>query len=253
MTQFPSTWFDKRPLVIGHRGASHEAPENTLAAFQAAVAAGADGVELDVHLTADGIPVVIHNARVDDTTDGVGLVNDLSLAEIRRLDAGSYLGAPGAFSGERIPTLEEVLVTHGQQLLINIELKGQIRPQAAAQLETVVAELVRRLGLQQRVWISSFKPYSLYQMRHAAPEIRCGLLYSPLSLGSAWLAPLTPFEALHPHTRLVWPWFVRLAHRLGKWVVVWTVDDVDRARELARAGVDAIITNDPRALRAQRL
>jgi glycerophosphoryl diester phosphodiesterase len=250
MRQLPDFWFDGRVLVIGHRGASHDAPENTMAAFQAALAAGADGVELDVHLTADGIPVVIHNARVDATTDGVGLVNDLSLAEIRRLDAGSHFAVTDEFAGERVPTLEEVLATYGDRLLVNIELKPQTRPQAAAQLETTVAELVRRLALQERVWASSFKPYSLAKLRQVAPEIPCGLLYSPLSLGAAWLAPITPFEALHPHFTLVRSWFVRFAHRLGRRVVVWTVDDADRALGLVNAGVDALITNDPRALRS---
>jgi glycerophosphoryl diester phosphodiesterase len=261
MKKLPESWFDGGALVIGHRGASHEAPENTMAAFQAAVAAGADGVELDVHLTSDGIPVVIHDARVDGTTDGTGLVNDLSLAEIRRLDAGSHSGATAgshsgatdAFAGELVPTLEEVLASFGEQLLINIELKAQIRPQAQAQLETTVAELVRGLALQERVWVSSFKPYALYRMRQVAPEIGCGLLYSPLSLGAAWLAPITPFEALHPHLTLAPPWFVRLAHAMGKRVVVWTVDDVDRGASLLDAGVDVLITNNPRAFKAPRL
>jgi glycerophosphoryl diester phosphodiesterase len=252
MTHFPYSWFDGSSLIIAHRGASHDAPENTMAAFEAALTAGADGVELDVHLTADGIPVVIHNGSVDATTDGRGMVNDLTLAEIRRLDAGVHFGSDGAFRDERIPTLEEVLSTYGDRLLVNIELKGQARPQAAARLETTVAELVRRLALQERVWVSSFKPYSLSKMRQVAPAIPCGLLYGPHSLGAAWLAPITPFEALHPEAHLVWPRFVRLAHRFGKRVVVWTVDDVDRAFELTNAGVDAIITNNPRALIAAR-
>jgi glycerophosphoryl diester phosphodiesterase len=268
MKKLPDSWFDRGALVIGHRGASHEAPENTMAAFQAAVAAGADGVELDVHLTSDGVPVVIHDARVDGTTDGTGLVNDLSLAEIRRLDAGSHSGATGgshsgatggshsgatgAFAGELVPTLEEVLAAFGELLLINIELKGQVRPQAQAQLETTVADLVRGLNLQERVWVSSFKPYSLHRMRRVAPEIACGLLYSPLSLGAAWLAPITPFEALHPHLTLAPPWFVRLAHGMGKRVVVWTVDDVARGTSLLDAGVDALITNNPRAFKESR-
>jgi glycerophosphoryl diester phosphodiesterase len=252
MTRLPDSWFANGPLIIGHRGASVDAPENTIAAFQAAVAAGADGVELDVHLTADGVPVVIHNPSVDATTDGVGMVNDLTLAAIRQLDAGSHFGTAGAFKGDLVPTLEEVLSAYGDQLLVNIELKAQTRPPASARLEVTVAELVRRLGLQERVWVSSFAPHSLTKMRQVAPEIPCGLLYSPLSLGSAWLAPITPFEALHPHASLAWPWFVRLAHRMGKRVVIWTVDDVDRAAALADAGADAIITNNPRALRALR-
>lgn len=216
-----------------------------MAAFQAAYEAGADGVELDVHLTADGVPVVIHNARVDATTDGRGLVNELTLDQVRRLDAGSHFGP--SFRGEPVPTLEEVLATFGDRLLINIELKPQTR--ATGDLEGAVADLVSRYGLPERVWASSFKPYSLARLRQIAPEVPCGLLYSPLNLGTLWLVPFTPFEALHPESSLVAEWFVRLAHRVRRRVVVWTVDDPNRADQLARWGVDGIITNDPGALR----
>ncbi len=241
MARFPETWWKSRPLVFGHRGASRSAPENTLASFEAAAAAGADGIELDVHLTADGVPVVIHNARVETTTSGTGRVSELPLAYLKSLDAGACFG-PG-WAGERVPTLEEVLLAYGHRLLINIELKPQPRHQAG--LERAVMALVVGMKLQERVLVSSFKPYALHQARSIAPEVPCGLLYSPFSVANLLLAPVTPFEALHPHYWLVNRWFVAVAHRMGSKVVVWTVDDTALTLRLAEWGVDVLITNDP--------
>jgi glycerophosphoryl diester phosphodiesterase len=253
MVDFPDTWWrTDRPLVLGHRGASAHVPENTMAAFQAALEFGADGVELDVHLTADGVPVVIHNASVDATTDGHGFVNDMTLAEVQSLDAGCRFPGDARYAGQHVPTLEEVLQSFAGRLLINIELKPQIRPMA--DLVGTVAALVTRLRLVERVWVSSFRPYYLHRMRRLAPSTPCGLLFSPLNVGTLWLAPLTPFEAVHPQASIaLQDWFVRSMRRIGKRVVVWTVDDVVRARRLAGRpgyGVDAIITNDPRAILA---
>lgn len=246
MATFPQHWPKQRPLIFAHRGASRAAPQNTLAAFRRAVEMGADGVELDVHLSADGVPVVIHDARVDALTDGVGAVAELTLAQLRALDAGGRFAA--AFAGERIPTLEETLATFGQQLLFNIELKSFGRHDAA--LEAATVEVVCRLGLEERVWFSSFKPYALWQARRLAPQIPCGLLYDGLSWMTPLLAPLTPYEALHPHHVLLSAAAVRRAHARGLWVVTWTVDDVARARTLAAWGVDVIITNTPDRLLA---
>jgi len=197
MIRYPDLWQRVQPLgrpfVLGHRGASHAAPQNTLAAFRKAADVGADGVELDVHLSRDGVPVVIHNDSVDATTDGTGLVRDMTLVQLQALDAGAHFDA--AFAGERIPTLEEVLAEVGMRLLTNIELKaGQ-----TSALVPAVVELVRRMGMATRVWFSSFKPYALYRARALAPEIPCGLLYGPLNLGTLLLRPFTPHEALHPY------------------------------------------------------
>lgn len=246
MATFPANWPQHRPLIFGHRGASRAAPQNTLAAFRKAAEMGADGVELDVHLSADGMPVVIHDARVDATTDGTGAVADFTVAQLQALDAGARFDP--AFAGERVPTLEETLAAFGQQLLFNIELKAFTRKDAA--LELAVVEVVRRLGLAERVWFSSFKPYSLLQVRRLAPEIPCGLLYDALGIGARLLGPLTPHEALHPHHVLLSEARIRRAHRRGLWVATWTVDDVERARTLAAWGVDAIITNTPDRLLA---
>ncbi|MGC9348094.1 MAG: glycerophosphodiester phosphodiesterase [Anaerolineae bacterium] len=248
-----STSTTNRPAVIAHRGASHLAPENTMVAFAAAVEAGADGIELDVHLSADGVPVVIHNAGVEGTTSGTGQVSNLTLAQLQALDAGAHFSP--AYAGERIPTLEQVfavfgnrLTTAGDRVRINVEIKPQ--PLGVTGLELAVVELIHDFGLEDTVWVSSFKPYSLASVHRLAPEIGCGLLYSPLTLSALFLAPVTPFEAFHPHVSLVRPWFVRLAHKLDRRVIVWTVDCPARVRDLVRWGVDGIITNEPGQIRA---
>jgi len=116
-------WYDAgRTLDIAHRGASTAAPPNTLAAFEKAIELGADGIEFDVHLSADGVPVVIHDFTVNGTTNGSGRVASLTLVQLKQLDAGSYFDP--AFAGERIPTLAEVLEAVGSRLLLNIELKS---------------------------------------------------------------------------------------------------------------------------------
>ncbi len=246
MAAFPETWWRARPLIFAHRGACRAAPENTLAAFRAALDVGADGVELDVHLSSDGVPVVIHNAKVDATTDGTGWVSDLTLAQLKQLDAGSHFDV--RFAGERIPTLEEVLVGVGGRLLVNIELKDQ--DNRAEHLESSVVEVVQRVGMPARVWFSSFKPHALMQARQHAPDIPCALLYGPLGWAGRLLLPLTPHEALHPHLSMVSEASVRRAHERGLRVAAWTVDRMDLARTFADWGVDVLITNEPETLRA---
>ncbi|MBN2007380.1 MAG: glycerophosphodiester phosphodiesterase [Anaerolineae bacterium] len=241
MAEFPATWWRERPLVFAHRGASHAAPENTLAAFQEALRLGADGIELDVHLSADGVPVVIHNAAVNATTDGRGLVNALSLAQLKALDAGSHFGV--AFAGECIPTLAEVFEDVGRQLLINVELKAQSN--ATIELETAVAALVTRMGMANRLWFSSFRPLTLSRIRRLLPAVPCGLLYDVLGVATAFLTPLTPHEALHPHVALVNRRFVQRIHNRKQRIVTWTVDDIALARRMAAIGVDVLITNEP--------
>jgi len=244
MVTFPESWWKERPLVLGHRGASHAAPQNTLAAFRKAVEAGADGVELDVHLSRDGVPVVIHDAKVDATTDGEGHVSAMLLEELQALDAGRRFHPQ--FTGERIPTLEAVLREVGEALLVNIELKAY----RSDSLVSAVVEVVRRLRMESRVWFSSFKPYLLYQARDLAPDVPCGLLYAPPTVGSLLLAPITPYEARHPYHAMVRERAVQRAHQRGLRVFTWTVDDVEVAQRLAAWGIDGIITNEPQKILA---
>ncbi len=234
-------------LNIAHRGASAVAPPNTLAAFRRAAELGADGIELDVHLSADGVPVVIHDFTVDATTDGQGRVRDMPLAALKELDAGSRFDP--AFAGERIPTLEEVFAEVGDRLLINVELKS-IPGNDYPGLEEAVAAQIARHGLAERALVSSFNPLALRRMRRIAPHIPLGFLYetAPLSrvarLAAALIPGLRP-EAIHPWWGMVTAAAVRRAHARGQRVVVWTVDDETAMRRLIGWRVDAIITNYP--------
>jgi glycerophosphoryl diester phosphodiesterase len=243
-------WGD-RTLNIAHRGASLVAPPNTLAAFWAAVELGADGIECDVHLSADGIPVVIHDFTVDATTDGHGRVSEMRVAELKRLDAGASFSP--RFAGERIPTLEEVLEMAGDRLLLNIELKTTSL--ADNGLERAVVSLLEGYGPARagRVLLSSFNPFSLRRVKRLASHLPVGLLYAPdlpLPLRRAWLASLVPHEARHPHHSMVDASYISRARRRGYWVHTWTVDDEGEMRRLLTLGVEAIITDAPALLRA---
>jgi len=237
----------KHTLNIAHRGASNAAPANTLAAFEKAVELGADGIEFDVHLSADGIPVVIHDFSVDSTTDGSGRVADLTLAQLEQLDAGSSFDP--AFAGERIPTLEKVLETFGDRLLLNIELKDLSLRDSG--LERAVIAQIEQRGLGNRVILSSFNPFSLRRAKKIAPHIPVGLLYAsslPLPLRRAWLAHLFPHEARHPEHTMVDARYLAWARRRGYQVNTWTVNDPDEMHRLISLGVDSIITNVPDVL-----
>ncbi|NLE44630.1 MAG: glycerophosphodiester phosphodiesterase [Chloroflexi bacterium] len=237
----------KVPLNIAHRGSSVRAPQNTMAAFELALQDGADGIELDVHLSSDGVPVVIHNFTVDATTDGTGAVNDLTLAELKRLDAGSWF-AP-EFTGQRIPTLEEVLTTIDSRLLVNVEIKSTRI--ANTGLEWSVVEVVRRCGPSDRILFSSFNPIALWRCKQLAPDIAVGLVYAgdlSLPLRRAWLAPLVRPEAHHPHHAMVDDRYMARARARGVAVNVWTVDDPDEMQRLIDLGVGGFFTNVPDVL-----
>ena len=238
-----------RPLILAHRGASRSAPENTLAAFRLAPHLGADGIELDVQLSKDGEVVVIHDSTVDKTTDGHGRVEDLTLAELESLDAGSWYAAE--FAGERIPTLARVLQELGPRLVFNIELKPATL--FGDRLAAEVIRLVEDAALVERVIISSFNPLALWRVRRLSPHISTGLLYapdSPLHLRRRWLQPLARPAALHPRWDTLDGPGVAAAHRRGLAVRPWTCDDPDGLRRLIGWGVDAIITNVPDRARA---
>jgi glycerophosphoryl diester phosphodiesterase len=241
--------YANRPLSFAHRGASTVAPENTLAAFQRAREAGADGVELDAMLSADGEVVVRHDYVVDSTTSGRGRVRDHSLAELKALDAGAWFGA--RFVGERVPTLREVCAWAGQDMLLNIELKTMDAGPTALERNTIA--LVREFGLERRAVLSSFNPVSLWRVKREAPELHTGLLYAadlPIYLRRAWLRPLVRANALHPHFGMVDDTYVRWARSRGYRVNVWTPDEISDLQRLIGLRVDGIITNRPERLAA---
>ncbi len=236
-------------MIIAHRGSSAYAPENTLAAFQLAAEQEADAIELDVDLTRDGHVIVMHDATIDRTTDGHGRVADLTLDEIRRADAGAWKDA--AFTGERVPRLEEVFEAVGQRLLINVEIKDMSL--LGTGVEAQVAALIEKYDLLDRVILSSFNPLALRRAKYVNPHLTCGLLYAPdqpIFLREAWLAPLIPgLNARHPHHAQVNKTMVDQFHAQGLVVNVWTVNQAGTVRAMVQAGVDGLIGDDPVLIR----
>jgi len=235
-------------LNFAHRGASHDAPQNTLAAFRLAREMGADGVELDVQVSKDGEAVVIHDFTVDATTDGQGAVKDKTLAELKELDAGCWFDA--RFAGQRIPTLEEVIVEVGHQLFLNIELKTKAF--ASTNLVAEVVRLIEDHNLVHRVIVSSFNPLPLRQVKRLNHHISTGLIYSfdlPAHLIRALFLLLADADALHPEKHLVTQEYMTWAQERGYRVNAWTVDEPAEMKRLITLGVDGIITNRPDVLR----
>jgi glycerophosphoryl diester phosphodiesterase len=231
--------------VFAHRGAKMVAPENTLPAFEEAVALGAHGAELDVQCSKDGVLVVMHNFTVNETTNGQGRVADLTAAELGKLDAGSHFNPK--FSNIGVPTLEEVLAVTAGKIKLNIEIKNQ-DPMGGREVEPL-AELLQAGNLYDDVIVSSFNPVTLIKMRHVDPQVALGLLYYgqhlPAFLREIWLSPILRPEAFHPHYALIDEEYMIWAKAIPAAVNTWTVNDPDEARRLATLGVDTIITDVP--------
>jgi len=232
-----------RPAVIAHRGYSAVAPQNTLAAVEAACRAGADAVEIDLQPTADGVGAVIHDETVDATTDGTGKVSALTAAEVLGLDAGSPFSP--AFSGQHVPTLDDVLgvlARHpGTDLLL--ELKGSW---TAHQAERVAATIAAA-GFDHRVLVQSFWPGTVATVRDVAPHLPGGLLVSfdPPGLLRLGVAACNPSVATVANS----PRLVSRLHSAGLRVMSWTANDPAAWTTLVSAddgaGVDAVITDRP--------
>ncbi len=231
--------------VWAHRGGSSAAPENTAVADEVARRAGAEWIEIDVQPTKDGVPVILHDATVDRTTDGTGAVRSLTAAQVAGLDAGSWF-AP-AYAGQRVPTLASQLdgfKTRGGNLLL--EVKGEHTRET---VDRIVAE-IRRRGMSRRVFVQSFEPQHLRWVRELAPELPRGLLRSTLDPDPVTIAKDLELSAYNPsdaafETR---PGIVADLHAVGVAVNVWTIDDANRWNALEKAGVDGIITNRPAEL-----
>ncbi len=233
-----------QPVIFAHRGASAHAPENTIAAFELAIAQQADAVELDVKLSADGRVIVIHDSTVDRTTNGHGKVEDMTLAELKSLDAGSFRGKE--FAGEKIPTLDEVFESVGNRIFINIELKNHKRH--GEDLVQDVCMLVKKHQMQKCVMFSSFFPDALYKAHSYLPNVPRGLLALNGVLG-VWARSFGfsfgKYDALHPNLQSTTPEEVVRVHRLKRRVHVYTVNKEEDMRRLFKWGVDGIFTDDP--------
>jgi glycerophosphoryl diester phosphodiesterase len=233
----------RRPVWIAHRGASAECPENTLAAVRRAIELGAPMIEVDCRLTRDGAVVLLHDDTLERTTNGRGRVEELSLREVRALDAGSWFGR--AFRGEPVPTLEELLECVGDAAALNLELKGDADP---GRLELAVLGIVASYGFLPRVVFSSFSRRRMRALRERSARARIGIL---LDAGDRWeegldLAAELGAEALHPEISLVRPRRVAQAHARGLEVRVWPVSRKREIERLSAWGVDALFCDfDP--------
>lgn len=247
------TFFDHpAAFVFAHRGGRALAPENTLLAFETGLAAGADGLECDVRLSRDGVPVVIHDATLERTTNLTGPVSARTAAELARVDAASHFERDGAFpwrgQGVGIPTLAEVLRRHPDRRII-VEMKDD-RPELGA----AVAAILRREPALERICAAGFGAHPVRTVRQLLPEVATSAHMAEVrsALYASWVG--WPRRGVYggfqvPEARGGWrvvsPRFVRAAHRAGHRVQVWTVNDEADMYRLFDWGVDALITDVP--------
>lgn len=237
---------EEKVRILGHRGAMGHAPENTMASFRLGRELGADMIELDVHLSRDRVPVVIHDENLARTTNGKGDVNELTLAQLQRLDAGSRHSPE--FAGERIPSLDEVLAWAKGKIPVNIEIKNG--PRFYRGIERLVLEAVARHGALDEVVVSSFDHLCLQAIKKMEPRIRTGILYSSRFWDPVGYARRLGADAFHPRWNYVTAEFVREAHEAGLAVNSWVANSPALMETLIELGVDMIGTNYPDRLKA---
>lgn len=232
------------PLNISHAACKGHAPENTHAGIAQALALGVDAIEIDVHATRDGVPVLLHDDTVDRTTDGTGRVNDLTLAQLKALDAGGVT-FDGRFAGERVPTLAEVLEATRRRCLLVIEIKQR-------GIEQAVVSVVRRANAAASTMIWSFHAEVVAAARVLAPEVPAAQLWSGKTGAAASViagAVRRNAQGISAHQSVVDAGLIRSARLRGLSIFTWTADEpADQAR-VAAAGVDGICTNYPDVLR----
>ena len=243
-----SSWVGKFPvLVVGHRGFSGVAPENTIASFKKAMEIGVDMIELDVHLSKDGQVVVIHDDTLNRTTNGKGKVVSYTLNELKQLDAGSWFGSQ--FSGERIPTLKEVSELTRGQVLLCIELKGgDLGQYTLKDLADRSLQEVEKAGMLSQVLFASFDSSAIERIREKNPRIPVALIYS-----RSWSSPQEvtggrPIPVLSCRGTVLTQTNASKARQQGIKVLVWTVNTEEHMEQFVNMGVDGIITDHPNRL-----
>jgi glycerophosphoryl diester phosphodiesterase len=234
----------RRPQIIAHRGASAGAPENTIAAFELAISDGADGIELDVHLSKDDQPVVVHDFTLERTTDGAGPVRLRTVRELKRLDAGGWRGA--RFRGQRVQTLQEVLERFRGRVRFWIELKGgsDLYPG----IEERVLSTLEVYDVVETSLVQSFDLGALSRIGGLSRDVRLGAL---VSRGPVQLDGLPGIAALCPEASLVSQAVVSKLKEAGLESYVWTVNEPAQADRLVEWGVSGLITDLPGSLRAR--
>lgn len=234
------------PLIIGHRGASAVAPENTMAAFREAIAVGADGIEFDVRLTKDGVPVVIHDSTLRRTGGLNQRIADLTSQELSKVDVGSWF-KPRSFENEKVPSLEELFTLFGaNNLTLYLEMKCDA-PVEQRPLAEACSRMIKEHALKERVVVECFQLAALQVLKEIDPDIKTAALFDRTFTDQSIITRATEIGAMAValHHRLARKGLVEKAKQAGMHVAVWTVDDpiwIDRARAI---GIDALITNDP--------
>jgi glycerophosphoryl diester phosphodiesterase len=229
-------------LIFAHRGASRRCPENTMIAFKTAHQLGAHGIELDVQLSKDGIPVVIHDYYLKRTTNGSGYIKDKTLSELKKLDAGSWFSKK--YKNERIPSLEEVFewITFNS-LLVNVELKNQDITYEG--LEEKVIALIHHYQLQKRVILSSFNHNSLLTVNNIDSKIETAPIYKA-KLHEPWnYAKSLNAKGVHPHYKTLTKESIHNFHKHNLSVRPYTINNEKVMRTFIHWNIDAIITDLP--------
>ena len=236
--------------VIAHRGACKVAPQNTMPAFEKGLELDVDGFETDVHLTADGVPVLCHDYEIEETPNGHGKITSMTLDELREFDFGSYFSEE--FKDTKTPTLEEFLTLceDDDVEVMNIEIKPSLENDMTVVHKTI--EAVKAHGLFDKLLISSFSAKMLIESKKIDRNCKTAFLYSPkdkivmkILFTAARFAKGLGVQALHPHFTLVTPQYVKKAHALGIQVNPWTVNKESDIRRMIKCGVDGIITDYP--------
>jgi glycerophosphoryl diester phosphodiesterase len=234
---------ENRVLIYGHRGASAYAPMNTIPAFELAAKQGADGIELDVHLTKDGELVVFHDFIVDEHSNGNGAIIEMTLEELKSLDSGAWFSPK--FAGTAIPTLDEVFEAVGNKLFVNVEIKT-LSPTGDG-TEEAVAACIERHAMQKRVIVSAFNPKVIKRFRPLIPDVPIGYLLSPEMMAGSTQVVVNPhnYDAIHLHFDMINESQMAWAKEHGHVVNAWTVNEPAHARQLAMLGVHGIMTDTP--------
>ncbi len=235
------------PLVLAHRGANKRAPQNTLPAFKKAIEFNADGIETDVHLCKDGEIVICHNYTVDATSNGKGSIDEMTFAELRGLDFGSYFSKD--FAGVTLPTLAELLELVKNMTLINIEIKPPLKNN---DLVKRVVEEVHKFGIEKNSIISCFDPECIRQVKEIDKNLKTGLLYETGDLGTeimnfgvAKYCMQLNADAAHPEHFLISEDDVKDLHANGIAVNPWTVNKEEDIIKYTNWGCDALISDVP--------
>lgn len=233
----------KSVQIWAHRGASGYAPENTLEAFQLAVEQNADGVELDVHLSKEGILVVAHDENISRVSNGKGYIKNMTLKELKSY---SFNKTHPEYQKATLPTLQEVYqLLKPTGMTINVEVKtGIFRYEG---IESKLLDLARKEGVEQQVFYSSFNHYSLTDLKKINPDCKIGLLYQDIFLDIPAYAEKVNADALHPMQEIVkmMPNYMQDCRQHGLKVHPWTVNSKSDLADMYRLGVDAVITNYP--------